>query len=115
MQAEVVEKKELKTDKRWKGDKWCPNPKGRPKGIPNKLTQTVRDAILESFDMAGGSQYLAKMAIEQPVAYLSLLGKVLPTQVKMEVNQPVAITFQVVEAAEVEQQPAPIDAEYRHH
>jgi hypothetical protein len=111
MQAEIVETKKRGLNRFKSG----PSNMGRPKGSPNKITQTIRDAILQSFDIVGGPKYLAKMAIEQPAAYLGLLGKVLPTQVKMEVNQPVAITFQVVEAAEVEQQPAPIDAEYRHH
>jgi hypothetical protein len=56
--------------------------KGRPKGAVNKLTKTIREAVEVSFEKIGGADYLAKMAIEQPVAYMSLLGKVLPQQIE---------------------------------
>ena len=55
---------------------------GRPKGVPNKLTKTIKDAIEAAFDQVGGPDYLARMAEEQPVAFMSLLGKVLPTQLQ---------------------------------
>jgi hypothetical protein len=53
---------------------------GRTKGTPNKLTATVKDSILAAFDQVGGVQYLADTAISHPVAFLSLLGRVLPVQ-----------------------------------
>jgi hypothetical protein len=53
---------------------------GRQKGTPNKITKTIREAILESFENLGGSEYLERMARIEPVAYMTLLGKVLPTQ-----------------------------------
>lgn len=53
---------------------------GRQKGTPNKLTTTIREAILQSFENLGGSEYLETMARIEPVAYMTLLGKVLPTQ-----------------------------------
>jgi len=56
--------------------------KGRPKGAVNKLTKTIREAVEISFDKIGGADWLAKMADEQPVAYMTLLGKVLPQQVE---------------------------------
>lgn len=57
--------------------------KGRPKGAANKLTKTVREAIEAAFDQVGGADYLAKMAVDQPVAFMSLLAKILPQQVNM--------------------------------
>jgi len=54
---------------------------GRKTGTPNKLTATIKSAIEASFAKVGGEAYLARMAETQPVAYMGLLGKVLPTQV----------------------------------
>lgn len=56
--------------------------KGRPKGAVNKLTKTIREAVEVSFAQIGGADYLARMAVEQPVAYMTLLGKVLPQQIE---------------------------------
>lgn len=59
---------------------------GRPKGIPNKLTRTLKQAIEESFEKVGGAEYLARMAVEQPAAYMTLLGKIIPQQVDANVT-----------------------------
>lgn len=65
--------------------------KGRPKGAANKLTKTIKEAIELSFEKVGGADYLARMAEEQPSAYMTLLGKVLPTQVTGEDGGPVKL------------------------
>lgn len=57
--------------------------KGRPKGSVNKVTKTIREAIEASFDKVGGADYLARMAEEQPTAYMTLLGKVLPAHMNI--------------------------------
>lgn len=59
---------------------------GRPKGAPNKLTRTIKEAIEAAFDEVGGSKYLAKMAFDEPVAFMSLLGKAMPQQIDANVN-----------------------------
>src|SRR5262249_83912 len=51
---------------------------GRPKGSPNKLSQSLKEMILASLDDVGGRKYLARLAIENSSAYSSLIGKVLP-------------------------------------
>lgn len=56
--------------------------KGRRKGVPNKMTQTLREMILQSLADAGGAAYLLEQAKKNPNAYLSLIGRVLPLQVK---------------------------------
>lgn len=51
---------------------------GRKKGTPNKLNATVKEMILGALDKAGGQKWLEKQATENPVAFMTLLGKVLP-------------------------------------
>lgn len=59
---------------------------GRPKGVPNKTTTLLKDAILQAATAAGGPGglvgYLTLQAQENPGPFMSLLGKVLPTQVE---------------------------------
>jgi hypothetical protein len=60
---------------------------GRPKGVPNKTTQLLKDAILKAATDAGDGDmaaYLALQARENPGPFMALLGKVLPLQVTGE-------------------------------
>lgn len=52
---------------------------GRPKGCPNKNTKALKDMILGALSEAGGQVWLAKQMDENPVAFMTLLGKVLPS------------------------------------
>ena len=54
---------------------------GRPKGVPNKATKAVKDMILEALGTAGGIDYLVTQARDNPTAFLTLVGKVLPLDV----------------------------------
>lgn len=57
---------------------------GRPKGVPNKSTALLKDAILQAATNAGGREgligYLEAQAVANPGPFMTLLGKVLPTQ-----------------------------------
>ena len=61
---------------------------GRPKGMPNKTTALLKDAILQAAEGAGGKggmvAYLTTQAAENPGPFMALLGKVLPMQVTGE-------------------------------
>jgi hypothetical protein len=59
---------------------------GRPKGVPNKLTRTIKEAIEAAFEQVGGHEYLARMAEDQPTAFMALLGKAMPTQIDASVT-----------------------------
>jgi hypothetical protein len=52
---------------------------GRPKGALNKENKQLREMILEALDNKGGAAYLAEKAESHPQAFMSLLGRVLPT------------------------------------
>jgi hypothetical protein len=59
---------------------------GRQKGTPNKQTALLKDAILQAAIKTGGGKdglvkYLRERAEENPAAFMTLLGKVLPMQV----------------------------------
>ena len=55
---------------------------GRKKGSLNKTTKTVKDAITEAFERAGGADYLVKLAKDDPRTFCGLVGKVIPLQVE---------------------------------
>ncbi len=55
--------------------------KGRPKGAVNKQTKALKDMILTALSDAGGIDYLVKQADENPTAFMTLVGKVLPLDV----------------------------------
>jgi len=54
---------------------------GRPKGIPNGITSELKDMIRQALDKAGGVDYLARQADENPAAFMSLVGKTLPKEI----------------------------------
>ena len=64
---------------------------GRPKGSPNKSTALLKDSILQAAELAGDKggmvNYLRKQAHENPVAFMGLMGKVLPLQVVADITQ----------------------------
>ena len=59
---------------------------GRKKGTPNKTTAVLKSAIMESFDKVGGVEYLVQVAQEDPKSFLSLLGKLVPSEIKAELS-----------------------------
>lgn len=78
---------------------------GRSKGTPNKTTALLKDAILKAAENAGNKvgsdglvSYLEAQASANPGPFLALLGKVLPMQVKAEVEHggQVGIVFKTV-------------------
>lgn len=66
--------------------KGLPKTGGRKAGVPNRLTTSVKEAIEGAFDKVGGVDYLVEMAEKQPVAFMGLLGKVLPAQINANVT-----------------------------
>ena len=59
----------------------APKTGGRESGTPNRLTREVKEMVLAALDRAGGTDYLLAQAHENPKAFLSLLGRIIPLQV----------------------------------
>src|SRR4051812_38658210 len=72
---------------------------GRRKGCQNKVTRTLKEAILMAAEEAGGEGglvgYLKTLAIENPAAFAFLLGKVLPMTLASDAENPVQIITEI--------------------
>jgi hypothetical protein len=82
---------------------------GRPKGAPNKVTTSIKEMVLAALNDVGGREYLAERAKDQPVAFMGLLGRVLPLQLTGENGGALVIDFRWADAPEPE--PPTIDAD----
>ena len=69
---------------------------GRPKGSLNKNTAAVKDMVLHALDKAGGVNYLLRQAEENPTAFMTLVGKVMPTQVTGDADNPLRMVSEIV-------------------
>lgn len=49
--------------------------------MPNKATKELKDMILGALDESGGVEYLKRQAQDNPAAFMSLIGRVLPMTV----------------------------------
>lgn len=77
--------------------KGTPGP-GRPKGVPNKTTALLKDAILKAATDAGNgdmAEYLRAQAAANPGPFMALLGKVLPLQVTGDGENPLEINVTI--------------------
>ena len=76
--------------------------KGRKKGVPNKTTALLKDAILMAAAEAGQGNivdYLKLQAVENPGPFLALLGKVLPMQANANLQPGLTVIIDKADAA----------------
>lgn len=64
---------------------------GRKKGTPNKITTDLRGAIMAAYDAVGGQKYLETVARDDAKTFCTLLGKILPTQITGDPDNPLEI------------------------
>jgi hypothetical protein len=83
---------------------------GRVKGVPNKLNATIKEMVLGALSDVGGQRYLAERALDQPVAFMGLIGRVLPLQVTGENGGALVVDFHWADAQPQLERPA-IDAD----
>ena len=60
--------------------------RGRPKGSPNKQTKEIKEMLLQSLHDSGGAEYFRQLAIDNSSAYASLIGKIIPAEVKNQIT-----------------------------
>lgn len=66
--------------------KFAPGNPGRPKGSKNKTPLAVKKAVYEAFEKAGGAAYLADLAQKDPRTFVTLLTKLIPSEVEAKVT-----------------------------
>src|SRR4249919_2633597 len=77
---------------------------GRVAGTPNKFSGDLKAMILAALEAAGDVEYLLQQTSKNPVAFLSLLGKLLPTQLTGKDGGAIAFDPRHVSDAEVSAQ-----------
>jgi hypothetical protein len=60
---------------------------GRKPGTPNRMTNTLKASIEEAFGRVGGVEWLVKQAGENPQAFMTLLGRVLPREMNVDMSE----------------------------
>lgn len=77
---------------------------GAPKLANRKGTSELRKLIIGALHMAGGVDYLTRQAERNPVAFLGLLGKILPSELRVEADAkgdgPVTISVSWLEGSD---------------
>lgn len=59
---------------------------GRPKGALNNENRIIRDMIKGALNKAGGSEYLYQQSQDNPTAFMSLIGKLIPAEISGEIS-----------------------------
>lgn len=59
---------------------------GRKKGQPNKVTAEIKDMIRSALEEAGGQTYLLSQAVNNPSAFMTLIGKIIPADVNAKLT-----------------------------
>ena len=75
---------------------------GRPAGIPNKLTLSVKEAVERAFDKLGGASYLEHVGRTDPRTFCALLSKLLPTKLANADGSPLLAALTELTDAQLE-------------
>jgi hypothetical protein len=67
---------------------------GRPKGSTNQKSIELKTMINNALHKAGGEDYLVRQAKENPVAFMTLIGKTLPLALKPDGAGKFSITWE---------------------
>lgn len=71
---------------------------GRPKGSISTESKDIREMVVGALCAVGGQDYLARQAEQNPVAFMALVGRVLPLQVTGENGGALLVDFRWADA-----------------
>ncbi|MEY4718471.1 MAG: hypothetical protein RL563_1089 [Pseudomonadota bacterium] len=69
---------------------------GRKKGVPNKMNADLKNMIHGALQDAGGREYLLLQAHENPSAFLTLVGKIIPKDINQEISGNVGLMANII-------------------
>ena len=75
---------------------------GSRKGIPNRQTVAIKEAIERAFDKLGGTDYLVHVGRNDPRTFCALLGKLLPTKLANADGSPLLAALTELTDAQLE-------------
>lgn len=75
---------------------------GRPKGMQNALTVSVREAVERAFEKLGGASYLEHVGRTDPRTFCALLSKLLPTKLANADGSPLLAALTELTDAQLE-------------
>jgi hypothetical protein len=75
---------------------------GSRKGIPNKQTVAIKDAIERAFTKLGGTDYLVHVGRNDPRTFCALLSKLLPTRLSNADGSPLLAALTELTDAQLE-------------
>ena len=60
--------------------------KGRAKGTPNRITASVKEMVLSALNELGGERYLVEQGRANPQAFMTLIGRIIPSEIKASLD-----------------------------
>lgn len=59
---------------------------GRKPGVPNRMSLTVKQSVLDAFEELGGVQYLLQVAKDDPKTFCAMLAKIIPSDINADIK-----------------------------
>lgn len=74
--------------------------KGRRKGVPNKMTQSAKEAFQQAFDSLGGAKNLATWARDNETEFYKIYSRLIPVEQRLADpnGEPLQIAVEFVSA-----------------
>ena len=88
----------IETEPHWKANLT----RGSRKGIPNRTTQNIKEAIEGAFDRLGGVDYLVTVGRNDPRTFCALLSRLLPTKLANADGSPLLAALTELTDAQLE-------------